>query len=115
MAAKKGRLVENDNADERVYGPSWYDVYIALKDLQLKWPEDELRIHMTLNTGYNGQVGLRYVVLCKLGTVRGAGCFLGRTAEDSKTAAGAAYRALTRAWYTLEQRDEAKEQGRLEL
>jgi hypothetical protein len=115
MSTKKGRVVENDNAEEKQYGPGWHDVYNIWKDMLIRWPDESLEMSLLTNTGIYGQAGLRYVISNHVGTILGAGCFLGRTPEDSKTAAGAAYRALTRAWYELERREAPEGQEYIEL
>jgi len=108
----KGRKIGEDAHNERPYGPSWYDVYVVLAELTQKFPERGVRVDLLLNTAVNKQAGLVVWVRDDVGTVLGAKRFLDKSPESSKTAAGAFWAAITRAYHKLEE-IEGKSAGEL--
>lgn len=103
---KYAKVSHNEQTPDKVYGPSWFDVYAMLLDIRRDYPETEGRLLLTTNRGIDGSAGLRFDFIDQMGTILGAGAFLGKSAQLHKTAAGAAFYSVHRAFERLEKYQE---------
>lgn len=102
------RNKKHNNPEEKTpYGPSWYDVYIILKELHTNFPDEKITVNLLLNTSVDKRAGLLVWVRNGMGTVLGAKPYMDSHHDSAKTAAAAFWVALTKAYHTLEEKRDA--------
>lgn len=102
------RNKKHNNPEEKTpYGPSWYDVYIILKELHTHFPDEQITVNLILNTSVDKRAGLLVWVRNGMGTVLGAKSYMDSHHDSAKTAAAAFWTAATKAYHTLEERKAA--------
>lgn len=102
----KDRNKHVDRAEQKTYGPSWYDVWIVLQELRVLCP-DPIELRLGGGKAPNGKASLVFEVYRDGKFMFYCGKrFLDNGAESSKTAAGAAWAALTRAYHIIEAEQE---------
>jgi len=113
----RDRNTHVDRAELSTYGPSWYDVYIIMKELHSQFPDENVTVTLMTNTAVDKTAGLLVWVRNGMGTVLAAKRFLDKSPESSKTAAGAVWGACTRAYHRLdaERQQEEVKQGELDI
>ena len=91
---------------EREFGPSWYDVWIMLSELQAL-DVGKITLQLELSHNVKGTAGLCFRVYHDGAFVFYSGKhFLDKGPDSAKTAAGAAWVALTKAYHQLEGKKE---------
>lgn len=102
----KDRAKHVDRAEQNTYGPSWYDVWIVLQELRAL-SSDRIDLYLSGGKAPNGKASLIFEVHRDGKFMFYCGKrFLDNGAESSKTAAGAAWSALTRAYHIIEAEQE---------
>lgn len=108
MSSSKGRLIGGDKHEEKVYGPSWYDVWVIIRELKAL-TDDDIKIVLTAAKTVNGRASLCAEVHRNGAFMFYCGKrFLETSPEASKTAAAAFWAAATRAYHIIEEENAVK-------